>query len=56
MHMVRHQMALHNPALFLLGQAAENIAQMLSYRFIQNSPSAFREEGYVVFALPYRLT
>jgi hypothetical protein len=46
-------MAFQNPALFLLGQAFEHLAQMLPKAFIQHPTATFGDKGYVVFALPY---
>jgi hypothetical protein len=51
--MIHHQVAFLYPALFLLGKTAEDLSQMLPQPFIQRSTAAFRDEGYVVFALPY---
>jgi hypothetical protein len=55
-YVVRHQVAFQNPALLLLGQTAENLSQVLPQPFIQRSAAAFGNEGYVAFALPYRVT
>jgi hypothetical protein len=53
MHMVRHQMAFQHPALLLLGQTAEDLAQMLTKTFIQYAASTFGDERHVIFTLPY---
>jgi hypothetical protein len=55
-HVVWHQVAVKHPALLLLGQTPKDLAQMLPKTLIQHSPPAFRDEGYVIFALPYGVT
>ena len=52
MHVVRHQMAFFNPALLLLGEAPEYLAQMLPKLLVQRFATAFGNENHVVFALP----
>jgi hypothetical protein len=55
-HVVRHQVAFQNPALLLLGQTPKDLSQMLPKTFIQHSATTFGDKGYVIFALPYRVT
>jgi hypothetical protein len=52
-HMVSHQMAFFNPALLLLGEAPEYLAQVLPKLLVQRFATAFGNENYVVFALPF---
>ena len=52
MHVVRHQMTFLNPALLLLGEAPEYLAQVLPKTAVQRFATAFGNENHMVFALP----
>jgi nucleoside-diphosphate-sugar epimerase len=45
--------AVLNPALLLLCEAPEYLAQVLPKTAVQRFPWAFWNENYVVFALPF---
>jgi hypothetical protein len=46
-------MAFFNPALLSLGEVPEYLAQMLPKFLVQRFATAFGNEDYVVFALPF---
>jgi hypothetical protein len=46
-------MPFQKPALLLLGQTTEYLAQMLSKTDIQHAATTLGDKGYMVFALPY---
>ena len=50
MDMIRQQMTFFDPALPLLGQLTEHLAQMLTKTAIQHLPEALRYKYYVVLA------
>ena len=52
-HMVQHQMALFDPAFFLLGQFPEEASQLPSQCPIERFPSALGDEYDVIFTLPF---
>jgi hypothetical protein len=51
-HVVAEQVAFFYPALLLLGQLVEHLAQMLPQPAVQHLAAAFGNENYVVLALP----
>ena len=54
-HMILHQMFLFDPTLPLLSQFAEHFPEVATQLLIQHTPSALRDEHYVIFALLLRV-
>jgi hypothetical protein len=52
MHMIRPQMSFFYLTLLLLCQPSEYFPQMPPQFLVQRLPAAFRDENYMVFALP----
>lgn len=52
MHMVGHQISLHNLALLLLGQIMKNLSKALPYRPENRLLATLRNEDYVILAVP----
>jgi hypothetical protein len=48
-------MAFLDLAFTLLGQIAENLAQMLSKAFVKNLSAALRDKHNVILAIPFRM-
>jgi hypothetical protein len=53
--MIGEKMTFFNPALLLLGQFPEHLAQMSAQIAIKHLPAAFRGKNNVVLALPFRV-
>ena len=54
-HVISHQMAFLNAALFLRRQCPKHLSEMLPQFPVQHLPSELRYEYDVVFALPFRM-
>jgi hypothetical protein len=53
--MVGLQVAFLDPTLFLLGQFAKHLAQMLAQALVKHLPASLRDENNVGLALPFRV-